>query len=111
MNTVYRAQSRLKNPTPTRGLSQNSRLVQCHAVVVINHEMFHVRVNEHSPMSTISCVMPHKSQQNGKNVDHWIAHRNGLKANGENVQHPADKMERANVKFIVKLLNLMGKLN
>lgn len=111
MNTVYQERQQSKtSPIHTHGHTRNSINVLCRVVEVISREMSHVQVKRPFKQSILNFVMHPKSQLSGKNAEVSIVLRNGLKANGENVQLHAVKMEHESVKFIVKSLKLMGEL-
>lgn len=50
-----------------------------------------------------------KNQLSGKNAVPWIVRPSGLKVNGVNALHLADKMEHENEKFIARKSVQMGK--
>lgn len=55
------------------------------------------------------CATLRKNLPNGKNAEHSIAHRNGLKVNGVNVPHHVDKMVQESGRSIAKRSVLTGE--
>lgn len=110
MNIVFRERQHQTSPTHTHGHTRNSINVRFHVAEVISREMSLARVKGRFKRSTLNFVTLPRSQPNGRNAEASIVHRNGLKANGENVLLHAVKMEHESVKFIVKSLKLMGEL-
>jgi hypothetical protein len=108
-NTVCLVQLlRQKSLKFTHGLTRSLKHVQSLAAVAINREMSHAQSRERLKRLTKLYVIHRKNQRSGKSVEVWIAHLSGLKANGVNVRHRADKMEQESEKFIAKKLALMG---
>lgn len=52
-----------------------------------------------------------RSRLNGKSVDLWIVLPSGLRRNGANAQHRADKMERERGKFTARKSAQMGEFD
>lgn len=110
MNIVYReAVQRPRSLISTRGHTQSSKSAQNHAVVVTSRETSLALSSAHQKLSTMDFAMRHKNLLNGKNVEVLTVHRNGLRVNGQNVQHHVDRMVHAKERFIVKKSAQMGE--
>lgn len=110
MNIVYReAVLHQRSPISTRGHTQSLKSAQNHVVAVTSRETSLALNSVHQKLSTMDFAMRHKNLLNGRNVEFLTVHRNGLKANGQNVQHHVDRTVHVRERFIVKKSAQMGE--